>query len=201
MRYKYALTQIVHAKYSKINAPLNITTLIATWFCVGKSPLMPGTLASLAVYPLYYFALLYSSTYAEVASMLYIMMGVSFFLGIWAIGKYQSQTNSFDHQSVVIDEITGQLLTLAISCNMLYSIHNIASIFQMSHRNFIFFISFILFRFYDIKKPFFIKAVDRNFKSPFGVILDDILAAIMASGTIYIIYTICKYSYIVSGYF
>jgi phosphatidylglycerophosphatase A len=65
--------------------------------------------------------------------------------------------------------------------------------------NEIFIISLVIFRIFDITKPFFIKAIDRNFKNSFGVIIDDVIAGIYSGLSIIIIDKVIFYLTTFSG--
>ncbi len=180
---------ITHAKYMKMKIPFSLYTLIATWFFVGRIGIASGTLGSLAFYPLYYLILLHSADNSQVVTYLWITTIVLFLLGQWAITVFQDKTKTFDHSCIVIDEVIGMSLTLAISFQWLLALSgNYSILFGIPSANLTFFIAFIVFRFFDIRKPLFIRYVDRYYKNPFGVILDDLLAACFASFIFYILY-------------
>ncbi len=163
--------------------------VLATWFYSGKFKFAPGTVGSLAAYPLYYLMISGSFDIQEAQLSLYFAVVVLFFLGLLAIDKFHKETYLIDDKSIVIDEVIGQLLTIALSLPSLkylgVNLLHIQSEFTLI--NFVFLASFILFRLFDIKKPFFIAIIDRRMKNALGVILDDICAGLLSAGVIVVL--------------
>lgn len=181
MRYrrKYDLNSILNFKAVKIKPPFTWFTIIATWFGIGLIPIMSGTLASLAVYPVYWLILHKSDSISSAMQNFYIMTTIIAFLGTWAVYKYQKATNTIDHKSVVIDEVLGMLLAFSLAFNPAYSIAEQLELNSIMHpSNMAFIIVFIIFRFFDIVKPFFIRTIDKYVKNAYGVMLDDALAGL-----------------------
>ncbi len=168
--------------------------IIATWFYVGKIPVMPGTFGSAAAYPLYYFAVMSSATLMEVKVTMLVIIAVLCIIGYFAIRKFHTETNMFDHKSIVIDEVIGQLLVFAIAYEWIGAVAgrfaDINSVSPTVQTIYIFIFGFIPFRYFDIRKPFFIWSIDRYWKNAVGVILDDVLAGIYAAGVFYALYKI-----------
>ncbi len=130
--------------------------LIATAFGVGLLPKAPGTWASLATLPLAWLL----DHVAGRASL--VVAGVAIAaLGIWASQVYVANHRVEDPGEVVVDEVAAQLLTLAAVPLTLFSL--IAG--------------FLLFRLFDIVKPWPVSWADRKVKGGLGVMLDDLLAA------------------------
>ena len=100
-----------------------------------------------------------------------------FFIGIWASNVYITESGVLDPGPVVIDEVVGQWLTLA---------------FVPTELKF-YVIGFILFRLIDIFKPWPVCWADRTVIGGFGVMLDDVLAALYSGGAVYFI---CKMKFI-----
>ncbi|OUR76974.1 phosphatidylglycerophosphatase A [Alphaproteobacteria bacterium 46_93_T64] len=140
--------------------------ILATWFWSGLSPKAPGTMGSLAALPfgylLYYFG-----------GQLLLLEGiiVVFMVGLWSTHIYLTRSGKSDPGEVVIDEVAGQWLPLLVAGSdpLLYLL------------------SFALFRLFDIWKPFPISWLDKNVKGAFGVMIDDILAGLIALGVLIII--------------
>ena len=127
-------------------------------FGSGLAPKAPGTFGTLAAIPIYLLICGYApSTY------LAILLVVSI-AGVWICGQTASQLDSHDHPAIVWDEIAGYLLTMAF---IPVSVINVI-------------VGFLLFRFFDILKPWPIRAIDRNVHGGFGIMLDDIIAGIFA---------------------
>lgn len=143
--------------------------IIATVFGIGYFPIAPGTLTSLIV------IFLYKLYLYELSWPLYLLLlFLLFFVGVFASSKCASELNKKDPRIIVIDEAVGQLLVL----------------FRMSEDWLPLLLSFFLFRFFDIIKPIPIRKVE-NFPSGWGIMMDDLLAAIYA-GVIVNIYLILR---------
>jgi phosphatidylglycerophosphatase A len=134
--------------------------LIATWFGVGLLPKAPGTWGSLSALP---FAWLIASYGGQL--WLFVAAGILFAVGCIAAQGYGSANGSADAPEIVVDEVAGQWLTLAV----------------VPPELFLYLAGFILFRIADIVKPWPASLVDRKMKSGFGVMLDDVVAAAYAS--------------------
>ena len=144
---------------------LNI--LFVTMFGLGKIPKIPGTFGSLATIILLYifFHLLNLSSNIILIGLIFI-----FIFSFWAVETYIKDIKNKDPKEVIIDEFIGQSIPI-----YLYEISHgteksadVAIIFYI--------ICFILFRFFDIAKPFPVNYFDKNFKNSFGVIMDDVCA-------------------------
>ena len=136
-------------------------------FGLGKIPKIPGTFGSLATIILLYifFHLLNLSSNIILIGLIFI-----FIFSFWAVETYIKDIKNKDPKEVIIDEFIGQSIPI-----YLYEISHgteksadVAIIFYS--------ICFILFRFFDIVKPFPVSFFDRNFKNSFGVIMDDVCA-------------------------
>jgi phosphatidylglycerophosphatase A len=166
--------------------------IITTWFYIGKSPFMPGTIGSIGAYPLYYFSVMSSITTIEAKNTMLIIILFLCIIGYLAIKAFHKDTGMVDHKSIVIDEVIGQLLVFAIAYEWIGESLN--RFFNVSHENnsmvvtYIFICGFIPFRYFDIRKPFFIWSIDRYCKNAVGVILDDVLAGIYTALVFYILY-------------
>ena len=100
------------------------------------------------------------------AQALLIASVICFFIGWWVSELYVRKTGRQDPKEVVIDEVAGIWLLLAI----------IGSYFPLDAM--MFFLAFVLFRLFDIAKPWPVSLADENIKGGFGIMLDDILAAL-----------------------
>ena len=139
--------------------------LFATWFGVGLIRPAPGTWGSLAALLLWYFAeFLHSS--------IYIILPI-FILFSWLICSQSSQdSDAKDHSSIVIDEVTGMLVALSF----------------VAHELIIYLWAFLLFRLFDIWKPWPVSWADKNVEGGLGILLDDLIAGLFAGGIIYAIF-------------
>ena len=163
---------------------------ILTMFGVGYFKYGPGTAASFLTCIIFY--LLYTSSFnigqgpAVIVCILLIILVYSIII----IDKLSYLFKKKDPKEIVIDEFIGQSIPLTV-----YFFFR-----SFSLEEFFFFfgwpflgwtiISFILFRFFDIVKPFPINIVDKKVKNGLGVMLDDIIAGIYSTITIYIIWAL-----------
>lgn len=151
------------------------------WFFItvgysGLSPKAPGTAGSFVALILGVLILMYLG--AETlfyAALLMTLMGVK------AIDVYEAQSDIHDDKRIVIDELAGMWLALAIAPGVSVTQESLT---QIENGLFIqIVLSFILFRIYDIKKPSYIGRIDRDVKGGLGVMGDDVLAGIAAGIT------------------
>ena len=164
--------------------------LIATGLGIGKIPFMPGTFGSilglLFSQPLFIFALDFSTELHRQEPQYSIWLvfwaiistGICslFFLGWWASAVYQKRTPNEDPKEVVIDEVVGMMLVFYGAM----PIHFVLSIYSTTEQLLNIAIQFVMFRFCDIVKPWPVSYCDQNIKGGIGIMLDDIVAAIMA---------------------
>ncbi len=170
---------------SRMLSSINLHEMFATWFFCGKLAFAQGSLGSLATYPLYYIIFKYSGSISQLSiNLLYISL-MLLLIAAWSIPRYTSKIKTHDHPSIVIDEVIGQLLTISMSAT---SIIAITTIFEnkigMHIYHFIFLVSFFCFRLFDIAKPLGIKLIDKLMKNTFGIIFDDIIAALYSALTL-----------------
>ena len=138
-------------------------------FGLGKVPKIPGTFGSLAtVIVLYvFFHILNIST-----NIILISLIIIFIYSFSAVSIHIKDNKNKDPKEVVIDEFIGQSIPI-----YLYEISHGTE--KSSDEAIIFYsICFVLFRFFDIKKPFPVSFFDKNFKNSFGVIMDDVCAGL-----------------------
>ncbi len=146
-----------------------LSKIISSFFGAGYFPVAPGTLTSLVVILAYKFYLFRLSW-----SLYLLILFLLFFIGVYASTKVESESRKKDPRKIVIDEACGQLLVL----------------FRMGDAWFPILIGFLLFRIFDIAKPYPIKKVE-TLPSGWGIMMDDIVAAIFA-GVIINLYLIIK---------
>ena len=133
--------------------------LLATWFGAGLLPKMPGTWGSLAALP---FAWYIGGAFG--ATGLVLAASALFAIGCWAADIVSRAGGVRDPAVVVIDEVTAQWLVLAVAP---------ASFPAYAA-------GFVLFRIADIVKPFPASWADRAVHGGFGIMLDDVIAALYA---------------------
>ena len=96
-----------------------------------------------------------------------------------------SKNQEIDNQTIVLDEVVGQIIALQISINLIGESYFLQPKIIIIHL----LLSLILFRFFDIKKPSIIGVIDRKMKNSFGVMFDDILGGIIAGCLVLFILT------------
>ena len=136
-------------------------------FGLGKLPKIPGTFGSLAtVIVLYFFFHILNMS----ANIILIGLIIIFIYSFSAISAHIKDNENKDPKEVIIDEFIGQSIPI-----YLYEISHGTE--KSPDEAIIFYgICFILFRFFDIAKPFPVSFFDKNFKNSFGVIMDDVCA-------------------------
>lgn len=132
----------------------NESTFIALGFGTGLVSFAPGTIGTLVAIPFFYFSQLLPQNYD------YFFVVTLFFIGIYASNKTCAIMKVKDPSCIVIDEIVAFLALLVILK---------PTIFHMV-------LCFILFRIFDILKPFPINVLEKKFDGGFGIMIDDIAA-------------------------
>ena len=145
----------------------NINTIFVTMFGLGRIPKIPGTFGSLATVILLY-VLFHIFDLSSI--IIFIFLIIIFFFSFIAVATHIKETANKDPKEVVIDEFIGQSIPI-----YLYEISHGSE--KSSDEAIIFYgVCFILFRFFDIVKPFPVNFFDKKFKNSFGVIMDDVCA-------------------------
>ncbi|RVY71623.1 phosphatidylglycerophosphatase A [Helicobacter pylori] len=129
-----------------------------TLFFSGYSKKAPGTIGSLVALLLGLPILIFSANTLFLAA---ILIGL---IAIAQIDKEEEESKIHDSSYIVIDELVGMWLAMAISGLSLAGV----------------FLSFIFFRIYDITKPSLIGKIDKEVKGGLGVVADDALAGVLA---------------------
>jgi phosphatidylglycerophosphatase A len=145
------------------------STLLATWFGTGLLPGAPGTWGSLAALPFGVGLYWLGGPLALAAASLGL-----FVLGLWAAQSYERIAEIKDPGAIVIDEVAGQWLTLIP-----------AGIDPWTPNLWTVALAFLLFRLFDVLKPWPVRWADRHLKGSFGVMADDIVAAAYAGPLLY----------------
>ena len=140
--------------------------LVATWFGAGLLPRAPGTWGSLVALPFIWYA---RATFGSFG--LALALAVTFAAGCWASAVFVARTGERDPPRVVVDEVVGQGLTLVIA----------------PADPFLYLLGFLLFRLFDIVKPWPIGWVERKAGTVLGIMLDDVLAAVYAGAALFAI--------------
>ena len=145
----------------------NIATLFVTMLGLGKIPKIPGTFGSFATVIILY---IFFHILNLPSNLILIVLIIIFIFSFLAVAAHIRNKENKDPKEVVIDEFIGQSIPI-----YLYEISHGTE--KSSNEAIIFYIfCFILFRFFDIVKPFPVNFFDKNFKNSFGVIMDDVCA-------------------------
>ncbi len=146
-----------------------INFLFVTLFGIGKIKKIPGSFASLAttLFLFFLFHILNVSPNIVLFSLIII-----FFISLYAVNIFIKNLAHKDPKEVVIDEFIGQSIPIC-----LYEVaHNMPKETDQILKYY--FIMFILFRIFDITKPFPVSYYEKNFQNSFGVIMDDVCAGL-----------------------
>ncbi len=146
-----------------------INFLFVTLFGIGKIKKIPGSIASL-VTTLFLFFLFHFLNVSP--NIILISVIIIFLISIYAVNIFIKDLDNKDPKEIVIDEFIGQSIPIC-----LYEIAHEGS----KETNLVltfYFIMFVLFRIFDIVKPYPVSYYDKNFKNSFGVIMDDVCAGL-----------------------
>ena len=143
------------------------TSLFVTMFGLGKIKLIPGTFGSLATIIILYYLF---HTLNISSNIILIGLIIIFIYSFYAVSSHIENNENKDPGEIIIDEFLGQSIPI-----YLYEIsHGTAK--DSSDAIIYYALFFVLFRYFDIIKPFPVSFFDKNFKNSFGVIMDDICA-------------------------
>ena len=146
-----------------------INYLFVTLFGIGKIKKIPGSFASLAT-TLFLFLLFHILKISPNFVLIFVI--IVFFISLYAVNFFIKDLDNKDPKEVVIDEFIGQSIPIC-----LYEIaHEGAN--ETNQILIFYFIMFVLFRIFDIVKPYPVSYYDKNFKNSFGVIMDDVCAGL-----------------------
>ena len=156
-----------------------INILISTFFGNGYISRIPGTFTSLSTLIILY--ILFEILQFKNLNYILILYSITFFYSFYAVMDSETEFENKDPKQIVIDEVLGQAMPLIL-------------IVYLSSKNQInipveiyYLLSFILFRFFDIVKPFPVSYFDKQHKNFFGIIMDDIMAGLYTMLIIYLI--------------
>ncbi len=193
---------------------LSIESVISTFFGIGKFPFFPGTVASLVatilVALLFYqphFVSKEGKEYLEMGAVLispnyiiYVLILSSvllYVIGVWAADKYSKSINVKDPSSVVIDEVAGIFASFSL-VSLIYAL-----LLMFFEQEFILYLMlsmgffpviFILFRIFDMTKPWHVGRADKKYEGGFGIMIDDIIAAVYTAIAFYSIFFALKFA-------
>ncbi len=141
---------------------------IATGCFVGYLPIAPGTWGSALAIPIHFLLIQLSAEHYFTA------LGIIFVISVVTAGSAEKIIDRKDPGVIVIDEIIGMLITLIGAPNNI----------------FVWILGFLIFRFFDILKPFPIRLIDRRVNGGIGIVMDDVLAGIYS---LIILQIICRF--------
>ena len=146
-----------------------INFLFVTLCGIGKIKKIPGSIASLTTV-LFLFFLFHILNISPNIVLFFII--IIFFVSLYAVNIFIKDLSHKDPREIVIDEFIGQSIPVC-----LYEIvHNTPKEVDQILKFYL--IMFVLFRIFDIAKPFPVNYYDKNFKNSFGVIMDDVCAGL-----------------------
>ena len=160
--------------------------LFVTCFGVGSFRFAPGTITSL-ITTIFLYSLFHIINLSSNAIL--IILSTIFIYSFYAVSEYIKYSENKDPKEVVIDEFIGQSIPI-----YLYEISH-GTVKDPQEAILFYLYIFILFRYFDIKKPFPVNFFDKKFKNSFGVILDDVVAGL------YVVLTLIIFMIIKSKFF
>ena len=164
----------------------NFNYLFVTCFGIGSFKFAPGTIASLVttifLYSLFHIINLSSKD-------ILIILLIVFVYSFYAVSEYIKYSENKDPKEVVVDEFIGQSIPI-----YLYEISH-QTVKDTQEAVLFYLYIFILFRYFDIQKPFPANFFDKKLKNSFGVIMDDVVAGL------YVVLTLIIFMIIKSKFF
>ena len=160
--------------------------LFVTCFGIGTFRYAPGTITSL-VTTVFLFSLFHIINLSS--NIILFILVLVFFYSFYAVSHYIRDNEIKDPKEVVVDEFIGQSIPI-----YLYEISHGTNKDTQEAALFYLYI-FILFRYFDIKKPFPVNFFDKKFKNSFGVVMDDVVAGL------YVVLTLIIFMIIKSKFF
>ena len=160
--------------------------LFVTCFGIGSFRYAPGTITSL-VTAVFLFSLFHIINLSS--NIILFILVLIFIYSFYAVSHYIKNNENKDPKEVVVDEFIGQSIPI-----YLYEVSH--GTIKNSQEAILFYLYiFILFRYFDIKKPFPVNFFDKKFKNSFGVIFDDVVAGL------YVVLTLIIFMIIKSKFF
>lgn len=147
------------SKFPDLKNPIHF---IATLGGIGIIPIAPGTWGSVFAFLVF----IYISHYVDM--LIVVILSIPF--SIWICEKASINLIEKDHKSIVIDELVG--IWIALVPALYLSTQNSRTYYAV--------LALIFFRLFDILKPYPVSYFDKNFKNGLGIVLDDLIAGIMA---------------------
>ena len=156
-----------------ISASDRFAYLLASGFGAGFFPIGPGTVGSLEAVAIFLALAVLRLDHSQFVFAMIILIVASFVAGVWAAERTCKVTGLDDAQVIVIDEVSGQLIALApLAVWPSYSVIMVV-------------VAFVLFRLFDIFKPYPIRKLER-LHGGLGVMADDTLAGMYAAALLWL---------------
>ena len=160
--------------------------LFVTCFGIGSFRFAPGTITSF-ITTIFLFSLFHVINLSNKTILIVLLL--IFVYSFYAVSEYIKDNENKDPKEIVVDEFIGQSIPI-----YLYEIAH--GTMKNSQEAVLFYLYiFILFRYFDIKKPFPVSYFDKKFKNSFGVIIDDVVAGL------YVVLTLIIFMVIKSKFF
>ena len=153
----------------------NINYLFISLLGIGSLSKIPGSIASLVTTIFLFFIFHFLKISPNIILVFVIIV---FFISLYSVNIYIKNLDDKDPKVIVIDEFIGQSIPIC-----LYEIAHEGPK-ETSEILTFYFIMFILFRIFDITKPYPVNYYDKNFKNSFGVIMDDVCAGLYVVGVL-----------------
>jgi phosphatidylglycerophosphatase A len=160
--------------------------LFVTCFGIGSFRFASGTITSF-ITTIFLFSLFHIINLSNIIILIALLL--VFFYSFYAVSEYIKDNENKDPKEVVIDEFIGQSIPI-----YLYELSH-GTIKEPEEATLLYLYIFILFRYFDIKKPFPVSYFDKKYKNSFGVILDDVVAGL------YVVLTLIIFMLIKSKFF
>ena len=160
--------------------------LFVTCFGIGSFRYAPGTITSL-ITTVFLFSLFHIINLSS--NIILFILVLIFIYSFYAVSNYIKDSDNKDPKEVVVDEFIGQSIPI-----YLYEVSH-GTIKDSQEAVLFYLYIFILFRYFDIKKPFPVNFFDKKFKNSFGVIFDDVIAGL------YVVLTLIIFMVIKSKFF
>jgi phosphatidylglycerophosphatase A len=138
----------------------NPFVLIATGFGSGFAPVAPGTVGSLLALPIWWLWLVGLPPWQQM-----VFVAAAATLSIWIVSRACRATGVGDASQIVLDEFVGQWTTLVAAPKSAMALV----------------LGFLLFRLFDITKPWPVSWADRELRGGLGVVADDVFAGVLAA--------------------
>lgn len=141
------------------------STWLATWFGCGLMPKAPGTWGSLGALPVGLALFHFMGFWNFMIGIILVTL-----IGYWAADRYDKASGSHDNKAIVIDEVAGQWIALLPVLHFV----GISPLLILC--------AFVLFRIFDVLKPWPVSFFDKKIGGALGVMGDDVIAGLYAAG-------------------